>query len=88
MMIDLGRKASETMAVPSKQEKSRIYYPSIYIDKEIPLLDKDVGDEMTVICKLKLTSISQRENKKGNEYSCGFDVLKIDFAPKKSHYQR
>lgn len=88
MMIDLGRKSKET-AVQLPTQESKIYYPSFYIDKKIPLTDKNIGDEIAAMVKLKLVSISQRENKNGDEYFCSFDILGIDFSPKKkSHYER
>lgn len=84
-MIDLGKRQEVSKVVPSSESK-KIYYPSFYIDKEIPLDDKDIGKEVMGLCRLKLTSISKRTNENENKYSCSFDVMGIEF--KKGHYKK
>jgi len=88
-MIDLGQKISELkQGIPSTPDKNKVSYPSFYIDKEIPLTEKDIGKEITAICKMKLRSISKRSDSNENKYSCSFDVLGIDFSKgKTSHYK-
>lgn len=90
-MLDLGQKISEKeqTAIPSPPEKNRISYPSFYIDKEIPLSEKDIGKEIMAVCKMKLRSISKRSDGDDNKYSCSFDVMGIDFSKGKAkHYQK
>lgn len=87
-MINLGRKPEKITAVPSEAKQPEASYPSFYIDKEIPMDEKNIGKEVMAMCKLKLRSISKRSDKKGGDYSCSFDVIGIDFMPKdkKGHY--
>lgn len=89
-MIDLGRKPEKmTVSPPSGGKQPEVSYPSFYIDKEIPMDEKSIGKEIMVVCKLKLRSISKRSDKKGNDYSCSFDVMGIDLLPKKkNHYAK
>lgn len=88
-MIDLGRKPEKLQGIPQEAKQPEIYYPSFYIDKEIPIDEKSIGKEIMATCKLKLRSISKRSDKKGDDYSCSFDVIGIDFMPKKKgHYSK
>ena len=90
-MLDLGQKNSELkeQVAPSAPKENKISYPSFYIDKEIPLTEKDIGKEITALCKMKLRSISKRSDGDDNKYSCSFDVMGIDFTKGKAkHYQK
>ena len=61
--IKLGRKENIGGVAPSN--KSRVYYPTLYIDnKAAPVSGKDIGKTIvaTVQLKLKGTEASQSEN--------------------------
>lgn len=57
-------------AVPCKTSEDKIYYPSMYLSsKEAPMLiGTDVGSEITMLVKAKVTSHSLRE--RANEEKC------------------
>lgn len=64
-LVDAGVKQSNTdmPCAVSNAPKDRVYYPSIYLSsKEAPMLiGTDVGSEVTMLIKGKVTSHSLRE---------------------------
>jgi len=85
MKINLGVKTenSEMVAVPTMASKP--YYPSLYIDKDLPL-DGKVGDTITATVELKVKSRNENETgKKKVKCSYSFDVLNIEFGEDNGH---
>lgn len=65
-LVDAGVKnkyGNESCAIPVKSSTDKIYYPSLYLDsKEAPMLiGTDVGSEITLLVKAKVTSHSLNE---------------------------
>ena len=77
-MKNLGKKPGccEPIKAPSKDEK---YYPGIYLSStEAPFLkDCKVGDEETLVIKVKIKSVSERlsGNDKKSDYS--LDIVEM-----------
>jgi len=75
-LVDAGVKDKyglECCAPCPSNEKTRMYYPSLYLDtKEAPMLvDSEVEDEITLLIKAKVTShsLSERNNKKDENFN-------------------
>ena len=73
-LVDAGVKnkyGNEPCAVQSKSSTDKTYYPSLYLDsKEAPMLiGTDVGSEITLLVKAKVTShsLNERTNSDKNE---------------------
>jgi len=86
-MIELGRKVNIETASPITSNKNKISYPSLYIDdKDLPLEESDVGEVIVAKVELKVKRVAKEiiDKEKGTQktYSCGFDVLGIDFGDK------
>jgi hypothetical protein len=83
--IDLKVKPTDWNKIQSPPE-TKPYYPSLYIDKDLPLDDK-VGK--TVEARVTFKVASRTENKKGkNKSTCSYqlDVLDIDFEPEGNNH--
>jgi len=57
---------------------SKPYYPSFYVDKELPFDGEDVGKTIIAKVKLKLTSYSERNDVKKQSCSYNFDVMGME----------
>lgn len=81
-MVDLGYKPEKGMEVSAKA-KRETYYPSLHIDKDIGLDEKDVGRTMTAQVRIKVTSVEKRVSDKGGKReTCGLDILAIELGKK------
>ena len=79
-MIKMGKKNSVPEAIePSKEEKEKIYYPSINLHDVVPeaIFNKKVGDifEIKAVCKLTNKSVNESDNRSNK--SVGFDILEL-----------
>lgn len=84
--IDLGRKHM-IGEVSTSSEKNKTYYPSVYVDKDLGLGEKDVGKEMMALVKIKVKSVEKRMSEKKKTDTVSFDILGINLKPGKvSHY--
>lgn len=88
MMMDMGEKIQEIAPTVAEKQENKVRYPSLFIDRELPLSDKDIGKTMMMMCKLKLRSISKRADKSGKNENYSFDVMGMDMNPKMSHYNK
>jgi hypothetical protein len=68
---------SKDKCVPCSSE-SKPYYPSFYVDKELPFDGKDVGKIIIAKVKIKLTSYSERNEEKKQSCSYNFDVMGME----------
>lgn len=73
-LVDAGVKNKNTLsdcAVPCKTSEDKVYYPSLYLSsKEAPMLiGMDVGAEITMLIKAKVTShsLNERNNEEKRE---------------------
>lgn len=81
-LVDAGvkNKYNADCAVPSKSSEDRVYYPSLYLStKEAPILSgSEVGDEVCLLIKAKVTShsLNERTDSEKNE-NFNLDIHKI-----------
>ena len=73
-LVDAGvtskeKYGGETALPCCSKEEDRKYYPSIYVcDKEAPALKGvSAGDELTMVMKVKVTSVTINDNEKSGE---------------------
>lgn len=67
------------MESPVKSEKEKIYYPCIYLNsKEAPdLKGSEIGQEKTVVMKVRVKCHSLDENEKNSNESFTLEVLSL-----------
>ena len=81
-LVDAGVKNKydniECCSKPSSTE-DRVHYPNLYLDsKEAPMLTgSDVGDEITLLVKTKVTSHSINENPSRKNESFSLEIREI-----------
>lgn len=69
--IDLGRKISEpSCCAPVKEEKDRVYYPTVYAETKKPL---ELPKEGTMVIRFKKVGYSERNE----HHTCEFEVHEI-----------
>lgn len=63
----------------SKDEKNKIYYPTIYLSaKEAPdLKGCEIGEEKTLVVKVRVKSHSLSENEKNSNEDFTLEILKM-----------
>ncbi len=83
MKIDLKEiPKKEDMAQPV-EPKPEPFYPTLYIDKELPLSEEDIGKTFEAKVTLKLTSRTEsKRNKEKVGFSYSLDILDIEFDSK------
>ena len=90
-LVDAGVKNKNTLndcAVPRKDSEDKTYYPTMYLSsKEAPMLiGMDVGAEVTMLIKAKVTShsLNERNNEEKRE-DFNLEINKIGVVETKNN---
>lgn len=79
-LVDAGTKRETSMCGPVEDSSEpRIFYPSLYLNtKEAPMLaGSEVGEDITLLIKAKITSHSVNENSKKKNEDFNLEIKKI-----------
>lgn len=79
-MKDVGTKIGGEMPVKSvSEDSSKKYYPCVYLSSDlVPSLDGcKVGDEETMVIKVRIKSISERESGSEKKKDYSLDILEM-----------
>ena len=76
---DVGKKHDTMEAVPTKLEKKKICYPTVYLtDEELPYLEQvEVGDKVSFLCLFEVVSKTEREDKDGEKCDYTLELQKV-----------
>lgn len=85
-MKDLGYTFDMSSPEVSPSGKNTKHYPSLRLEKNIPanLMAKDVGDEVELVIKAKITEKSARSSAKDKRLALSLDVLSMGYEGKPS----
>lgn len=80
--INLGKKPSQTMEMPSNTAKNKVYYPELTVhDIDLGVSDKDAGKAFTAIIKGTIRRVSNTARADGSkDMACDLEVHSIDFG--------
>ena len=78
--INLGKKSESIAITAPDKEKSRIYYPSLYISgKDLGLDSDELNEEKEATIKVKVTRLVKTVENGVTTHSVDLDVLGIKF---------
>ena len=80
-MNDLGYTypKNDCQPITAGSGKKEKHYPTVYIDHKVPkdLMNADIGDELMITAKVKVTSKSINDNSSGSKEEVRIDLLEM-----------
>lgn len=70
--IDLKHKPMMGTVSPSEGKKEEPRGPTVYIDKELPITEKDLGE--IILCEVKIIPRRVTESKVNGEKKCSYEL--------------
>jgi len=86
-MIDLGRKENMGQPISSASSKNKVYYPSIYVEKDLGFDEKDVGKEFEGMIKFKVKAVEKRISENRKRDTTDLEILSLSIK-NKGHYKK
>ena len=77
-MIDLKEKRPEVETKAHASEMPR--YPTLYLDKDIGLSDKDLNKKITAKVEIRTRRISKTVTNGETKHSCELEIMGIDIS--------